>query len=310
MADFGDEFFLDVGGDVFGDLSYVTLSQSIEEDLGSPRDVLCPGFDLETLTPTPGSPFSFNSDPDLRGLSPSRPRSPPFWDCLEDELAGHGFEWEDIADAAPGVGGRGGAAAGGGGGERGLGLGVVDVEADVFGFLDERDMLGGMEGIDGGDGHSIFSDEPPFDFGDGDADADLDRIFRSGVGWELLPVPLDEDEFEVLPGHLADAAVGGAPPAARAAVERLQVVPVRGEEAAQGCAVCKDGIAQGELATRLPCGHFYHGACIGPWLAIRNSCPVCRYELPTDDPDYERRRARRRSTGGGSTIQLGGPMQI
>ncbi|OEL22185.1 hypothetical protein BAE44_0016795 [Dichanthelium oligosanthes] len=301
MAGFGvgDELFLDVGDDGFGDLSYVTLSQSIEEDLAcSPRNLLSPGgFDLGTLTPTPGSPFSFDSGPDLRRLSPSRPRSPPFWDCLEDELADHGFEWEEIADAAPGVGG------GGGGG----GLGS-DVDADVFGFVDEREMLGVMEGIDSGDDDSIFSDEPPFDFGDGDAE--LDGIFRSGVGWELLPVPLDDDDFEVLPGHLADAAAGGAPPAARAAVERLQVVAVRGEEeAAQGCAVCKDGLAQGELATRLPCAHFYHGACIGPWLAIRNSCPVCRYELPTDDPEYERRRARRRSTGG-STAQLGAPMQI
>ena len=307
MADFGDELFLDVGDDGFGDLSYVTFSQSIEEDLACPRSLLCPGFDLGTLSPTPGSPFSFDSDPDLRALSPTRPRSPPFWDCLEDELADHGFEWEEIADAAPGVGGRGGvAAAGGGGGGGGLEV-DVDVDADVFGFLDERELLGAMEGIDSGDDDSIFSHEPPFDFGDGDEE--LDGIFRSGVGWELLPVPLDEDDFEVLPGHLADAAAGGAPPAARAAVERLQVVPVRGEEAAQGCAVCKDGMAQGELATRLPCGHFYHGACIGPWLAIRNSCPVCRYELPTDDPEYERRRARRRSTGG-STAQLGAPMQI
>ncbi|RLM54380.1 hypothetical protein C2845_PM10G16700 [Panicum miliaceum] len=189
MADFGDELFLDG----FGDLSYVTFSQSIEEDLACPRNLLSPGFDLGTLTPTPGSPFSFDSDPDLRGLSPSRPRSPPFWDCLEDELADHGFEWEEIADAAPGVGGRAAAVGdGGGGGGRGL---EVDVDADVFGFLDERELLGAMEGIDSGDDDSIFSHEPPFDFGDGDAE--LDGIFRSGVGWELLPVPLDEDDFEV-----------------------------------------------------------------------------------------------------------------
>jgi len=51
-------------------------------------------------------------------------------------------------------------------------------------------------------------------------------------------VPLDEDDFEVLPGHLADAAAGG-------------------EEAAQGCAVCKDGMARaGELDRRLE----IHGA--------------------------------------------------
>lgn len=296
MADFGDELFLDVGDDGFGDLSYVSFSESIELDLACPRHVLSPGFDPETLTPTPGSPISFDSDPDLRYLSPSLTRSPPFWDCLEDDVGS--FEWEEIADAAPGVGVGGG---GGGGGERGL---EAEADADVFGFLDEREMLGVMEGIDSGDDDSIFSDEPPFDFGDGDAE--LEGIFRSGVGWELLSVPLDDDEFEVLPGHVVE--VGGAPPAARAAVERLQVVALRGEEAAQGCAVCKEGMEQGELATGLPCGHFYHGACISPWLAIRNTCPVCRYELPTDDPEYERRMARRRSAGG-SMPQLGVPMR-
>ncbi|KAL6603798.1 hypothetical protein ACP70R_044159 [Stipagrostis hirtigluma subsp. patula] len=306
MADFGDELFLDVGDDGLGEIDYISFSESLEEDLAFPRHLLSPGFDLGTLIPAPGSPFSLDSDPepdpDIGLLSPSRPPSPPFLDCLEDSLA-DGFEWEEIADAAPGVGG--GAGGGGGGGGAGGGSGAGG-DGDVFGFIDEREMLGVMEGMDSGDDESIFSDEPPFDFGDDDAE--LDGIFGS-VGWEMLPVPLDEDDFEVLSGHLADAAAGGAPPAARAAVERLQVVAVGVEEASQGCAVCKDGIAQGELATRLPCGHFYHGACIGPWLAIRNTCPVCRYELPTDDPDYERRRVRRRSTGG-STVQLGTPMQI
>ncbi|XP_048546743.1 E3 ubiquitin-protein ligase RING1-like [Triticum urartu] len=331
MAGLADEFFLGIDEDGPGSLgepSYLSFSDAFEEEEHHfTHSDISPNFDIEsqTLTPAPGSPFSFDSDHDLdldlslglgrlspsflRMRSPSPARSPPFWDCLEEDLAddlADGLEWEEIADAADADAGDASVPGGGGGGGAGGGGGGGDADADVFGFLSEREILGVMEGIDSGEDESMFSDEPPFDFGD--EGPELDDIFRS-VGWEVLPVPLDEDEFEVLPGHMADVTVGGAPPAARAAVERLQVVAISGEEAAQGCAVCKDGIVQGELATRLPCAHFYHGACIGPWLAIRNSCPVCRYELPTDDPDYEQRRARRRSAGG-STAQLGTPMQM
>lgn len=65
------------------------------------------------------------------------------------------------------------------------------------------------------------------------------------------------------------------------------------------CAVCKDEVSVGEKVTRLPCCHLYHRECILPWLEIRNTCPVCRYELPTDDADYEKRRRER---GGGGVF--------
>ncbi|KAK1663099.1 hypothetical protein QYE76_051258 [Lolium multiflorum] len=80
-----------------------------------------------------------------------------------------------------------------------------------------------------------------------------------------------------------------------AAVDGLPTVVVADAQ----CAVCKDGIEAGEAARRLPCAHLYHGACILPWLAIRNTCPLCRHELPTDDAEYETWRARRAAAGGG-----------
>ena len=44
----------------------------------------------------------------------------------------------------------------------------------------------------------------------------------------------------------------------------------------------------------MPCHdhHIYHPACLKPWLKQHNSCPCCRFELPTDDPHYESKKER------------------
>ncbi|KAK9054420.1 hypothetical protein SSX86_025498 [Deinandra increscens subsp. villosa] len=105
-------------------------------------------------------------------------------------------------------------------------------------------------------------------------------------------------EYEMFFGQFADIDVSstGRPPASRTAVVNLSTVVMTQEDVVKNnvvCAVCKDEVAVGEAATELPCRHRYHGDCILPWLAVRNTCPVCRHELPTDDLDYERRKAER-----------------
>jgi hypothetical protein len=60
------------------------------------------------------------------------------------------------------------------------------------------------------------------------------------------------------------------------------------------CPVCCEQLQNSETVIQLPgCGHIFHEACALVWLRSHNTCPYCRMELPTDDPDYERGRRRR-----------------
>ncbi|KAJ6748895.1 E3 UBIQUITIN-PROTEIN LIGASE PRAJA [Salix purpurea] len=98
----------------------------------------------------------------------------------------------------------------------------------------------------------------------------------------------------------------GTPPAAKSAVENLPDIKVTKElleSDSSQCAVCKDSFELGEEAKQIPCKHIYHKDCIIPWLELHNSCPVCRYELPTDDPDYEQRKG---NGNDGGNLNVGG----
>ena len=56
------------------------------------------------------------------------------------------------------------------------------------------------------------------------------------------------------------------------------------------CCVCIEDFSLGEKVTRLPCGHLLHRPCAEMWLGRHCTCPVCRYELRTDEPWFERER--------------------
>ena len=84
----------------------------------------------------------------------------------------------------------------------------------------------------------------------------------------------------------------GNPPAAQKAIEGLKKYKINEEKIKEfgfenSCAVCKDEFNIGEECLSMPCNHYFHGDCLIPWLKERNSCPVCRFELPTDDEDFE-----------------------
>ena len=75
------------------------------------------------------------------------------------------------------------------------------------------------------------------------------------------------------------------------AVQKLPLVKIEAKHCKKtgsemeppSCTVCCDTIALGSKGMFTPCGHIYHPDCLNPWLKDHNTCPVCRFELPTED---------------------------
>lgn len=126
------------------------------------------------------------------------------------------------------------------------------------------------------------------------------REFQGTVGWrtrnnsrQTFSGLVENLHFEELIEQFTDieSSIRGAPPASVFIVKNLPRVVINNHEKRDdddlACAICKDILTTGTEVNRLPCSHLYHPSCILPWLSTRNSCPLCRYELPTDDKDYE-----------------------
>ncbi|XP_043693363.1 E3 ubiquitin-protein ligase RING1-like [Telopea speciosissima] len=92
-------------------------------------------------------------------------------------------------------------------------------------------------------------------------------------------------------------------PASKSTVESIPTVKITSSLLAADillCPVCKDEFVVGVEAKQLPCKHLYHCDCILPWLSQHNSCPVCRFHLPTDEPEQPNRSIFNR----GSRVQV------
>eukprot|EP00932_Pfiesteria_piscicida_P002311 SRR837773.12248.p1 GENE.SRR837773.12248~~SRR837773.12248.p1 ORF type:complete len:451 (+),score=23.43 SRR837773.12248:33-1385(+) len=87
------------------------------------------------------------------------------------------------------------------------------------------------------------------------------------------------------------------PPASELVRDALPRVLVTKEDQVDSnnskCAVCLEDYCIGQRATRMFCGHLFCTTCIREWLRQANSCPICRFELATDEADFEAARIER-----------------
>ncbi|KAJ4980140.1 hypothetical protein NE237_010920 [Protea cynaroides] len=49
------------------------------------------------------------------------------------------------------------------------------------------------------------------------------------------------------------------------------------------CVICREEMKEGREVCKLPCDHLFHWMCVLPWLKKKNTCPCCRFQLPSDD---------------------------
>ncbi|PIN25292.1 Anaphase-promoting complex (APC), subunit 11 [Handroanthus impetiginosus] len=140
------------------------------------------------------------------------------------------------------------------------------------------------------------SEPPPAAGGGGQRRYEL--YYDDGAGSGLRPLPSNMSEsllgsgFELMLDRLSQIGFSlwsrpENPPASKQAVASLptiEILPSHVDNDAH-CAVCTDAFTLGSDAREMPCKHIYHSDCIFPWLNLHNSCPVCRHELPSDDPE-------------------------
>ena len=83
------------------------------------------------------------------------------------------------------------------------------------------------------------------------------------------------------------------PPASKAAISKLKKFAWKTSAAVNNdtkCTICLEAFENRRLCVELPCGHRFHSRCATKWLRRKCTCPICRFELPTDTGTSARRK--------------------
>jgi Ring finger domain len=103
--------------------------------------------------------------------------------------------------------------------------------------------------------------------------------------------------INLLDGSISIQSTRSVPPASSRAISELSCTRIYPSDDPTHqypeCSVCMEVCAPRSLVAKMPCGHQFHLTCIVPWLRETCTCPDCRYELHTEDAEYEVGRKQR-----------------
>ncbi|KAI8090305.1 uncharacterized protein B0P05DRAFT_577763 [Gilbertella persicaria] len=88
----------------------------------------------------------------------------------------------------------------------------------------------------------------------------------------------------------------GPPPASKRFINTLPIVKQNTLNSEETCIICKDQLNTSEdVVTKMPCGHYFDRDCIVPWLELHHTCPMCRYQVETEQMVQEEEEEEQRS---------------
>ncbi|KAL5603819.1 hypothetical protein FOVSG1_006569 [Fusarium oxysporum f. sp. vasinfectum] len=98
-----------------------------------------------------------------------------------------------------------------------------------------------------------------------------------------------------------------APPATEEALRNLERQPVDGQmlgsEGKAECTICINVMKEGDMATFLPCNHWFHEECVTLWLKEHNTCPICRTPIEQTDRGDNNNSGSGNNNGDGNQSQ-------
>lgn len=58
----------------------------------------------------------------------------------------------------------------------------------------------------------------------------------------------------------------------------------------QSCSICLEPFKKDEKVAVLKCNHFFHDACIKPWVEDHFTCPICRADIADEKKDKKKKK--------------------